>query len=139
MNIFQSILGTQEIKSVSFEEIKQAIEITKQGELKSYIINTLPLAEQDILIYNTIPIEEEESLMNKDIENYDLANRPIFVYGRNTTDMTAETKYKQLIKLGAKKVFLYRGGLFEWLLLQDIYGFSYFPTTKKITDILKYK
>jgi hypothetical protein len=31
------------------------------------------------------------------------------------------------------------GGLFEWLMLQDIYGSDEFPTTKKELDILKYK
>jgi len=29
--------------------------------------------------------------------------------------------------------------LFEWLLLQDIYGYDEFPTTIKVLDILKYK
>jgi hypothetical protein len=139
MNIFQSILGTQEIKSISFEEIKGAMESPNSKDLHPYLINTLPLEQQDVLIINTIPIEEEETRINKDIENYDFATRPIYIYGKNSADTTAETKYKQLVKLGAKNVYLYRGGLFEWLLLQDIYGFSAFPTTKKITDILKYK
>ena len=43
------------------------------------------------------------------------------------------------MKLGFQKVFIYQGGMFEWLLLQDIYGHKEFPTTKKILDILKYK
>ena len=34
---------------------------------------------------------------------------------------------------------LYIGGLFEWLLLQDIYGDDEFKTTKKELDILKFK
>jgi hypothetical protein len=29
--------------------------------------------------------------------------------------------------------------MFEWLLLQDIYGAAEFPTTKKELDLLKYK
>jgi hypothetical protein len=57
----------------------------------------------------------------------------------NKFDASVDKKYYQLISLGCKRVFIYRGGLFEWLLLQDIYGFSAFPTTKKILDILKYK
>ena len=36
-------------------------------------------------------------------------------------------------------VFIYSGGMFEWLCLQDIYGNELFPTTKKELDILKYK
>ena len=31
------------------------------------------------------------------------------------------------------------GGLFEWLLLQDIYGNDYFKTTTIENDFLKYK
>jgi hypothetical protein len=31
------------------------------------------------------------------------------------------------------------GGLFEWLMLQDIYGKELFPTTKKELDLLKFK
>ena len=38
-----------------------------------------------------------------------------------------------------KNVYIYKGGLFEWLLLQDIYGKDLFPTTTEILDILRYK
>ena len=31
------------------------------------------------------------------------------------------------------------GGIFEWLLLQDIYGDDQFKTTSRELDILKYK
>ena len=41
--------------------------------------------------------------------------------------------------LGFTNIALYLGGLFEWLLLQDIFGFDNFPTTTKTIDILKYK
>ena len=40
-------------------------------------------------------------------------------------------KYDQLIGLGFVNVFIYPGGLFEWLLLQDIYGYDNFPTQNK--------
>ena len=36
-------------------------------------------------------------------------------------------------------IYIYCGGLFEWVLLQDIYGEEEFPTTKKELDIIKYK
>ena len=48
-------------------------------------------------------------------------------------------KYDQLVKLGFSKVFIYPGGIFEWLCLQDIYSDENFPTNKKELDILKYK
>ena len=54
-------------------------------------------------------------------------------------DNSTNNKYKQLTDFGFKNVFVYRGGLFEWLLLQDIYGEEQFKTTTKVIDILKYK
>jgi hypothetical protein len=36
-------------------------------------------------------------------------------------------------------VKVYFGGMFEWLLLQDVYGSDSFPTTSKEIDILKFK
>ena len=119
--------------AVGFEEVKTAI------REKTWIINTLPRENQEVLIQGTIPAEEEEAKINADLENYDLHTRSILIYGKNSADSTVETKYKQLVSLGAKRVVVYRGGLFEWLLLQDIYGRTAFPTTKQITDILKYK
>jgi hypothetical protein len=46
---------------------------------------------------------------------------------------------QELVQLGFYQVYIYTGGLFEWMLLQDIYGADDFPTTKKELDILKYK
>ncbi len=57
----------------------------------------------------------------------------------NSSDDSVVKKYNQLYKLGFKNVYIYIGGLFEWLLLQDIYGEEEFPTTNKILDILQYK
>ena len=50
--------------------------------------------------------------------------------------MRAYTKHKQLSELGFTNVSLYVGGMFEWLLLQDIYCEENFPTTQKESDIL---
>ena len=66
-------------------------------------------------------------------------NINIIIYGENCCDSKVINKYNQLYKLGFKNLYVYIGGLFEWLLLQDIYGDDEFPTTTKILDILKYK
>ena len=66
-------------------------------------------------------------------------NKYIIIYGKNANDDTIYNKYEQLLKLGFMNVFIYSGGMFEWLCLQDIYGNELFPTTKKELDILKYK
>ena len=63
----------------------------------------------------------------------------IIIYGLNYCDETIYNKYIQLLKLGFDNVHIYPGGIFEWLLLQDIYGDDMFKTTSKELDILKYK
>ena len=67
-------------------------------------------------------------------------NKNIFIvlYGLNCLDESLILKYNQLLGLGFKNIYIYIGGLFEWLMLQDIYGFEQFPTTSTVTDILKY-
>ena len=57
----------------------------------------------------------------------------------NSSDSSVNKKYDQLIALGFHNVFIYSGGLFEWLLLQDIYGRDMFLTTTHERDILKFK
>ena len=122
-------------KKINFEEVQYAIKNTNQYIL----INTLPTTDQDCLIKHTLSYEEEESIINEMIANYDFNKKKIIVYGKNSSDETAEKKYSQLRTLGFSEIFLYTGGLFEWMLLQDIYGNIEFPTTKKVLDILKYK
>jgi len=122
-------------KKINFEDIQYAIQ--KPNEY--IIINTLPISEQDCLIKNTLAYEQEEKTINELLNNYDLNNKKIIIYGKNANDETAEKKYSQLRTLGFSEIYLYSGGLFEWMLLQDIYGNVEFPTTKKILDILKYK
>ena len=73
------------------------------------------------------------------IDNYDFESKTFIIYGENTNDEKIETKYSQLKGLGFTKLYLYRGGMFEWLLLQDIYGTDEFPTTSKLLDILQYR
>lgn len=122
-------------KRVNFEDVQHAIKTTD----KFLIINTLPNNEQECLIQHTISIDTEEKIINEFLSEYNISNKYIIVYGKNTNDITVEKRYKQLLTLGFQNVYIYIGGLFEWLNLQDIYGFAEFPTTKKIIDILKYK
>jgi hypothetical protein len=103
------------------------------------LINTLPPGMQGCLIPGTLPIDEEEARMNAMLSEPQGKNREIIVYGKNANDDTVLKKYQQLISLGFKTVSVYPGGMFEWLLLQDIYGATSFPTTSKELDILKYK
>ena len=121
-------MGNSVISKVNFEDIQTC-------KNTAILINTLPNTMQDCLISGTTPIAAEEKLIN-DLINSN-TNQVIIIYGKNSNDETIYTKYNQLKKLGFTNAKLYIGGLFEWLLLQDIYGDDEFKTTKKELDILK--
>lgn len=134
MNWF-SFLKIKKENHIGFEDVKLAI---KDHTVKKYIlINTLPVNNQECLIQYTIHAKDEETIMNdfllRDVDIH------IIVYGRNSTDENANRKYMQIRKLGFDNVYLYTGGLFEWLLLQEVYGKSEFPTTSVCRDILQYR
>ena len=63
----------------------------------------------------------------------------IVIYDKNANAPNLMKKYEQLLGLGFTNVYIYPGGLFEWLCLQDIYGHDNFQTTTNELDILKYK
>ena len=134
MNLIKQWFSTP-LRKVGFEDIKYAIE----NPLKHVLINTMDPTEQECLIKNTIPIIREETLMNEFIDNYESKTIIIIVYGKNATDDSVETKYRQLLNLGFSEVYIYSGGMFEWLLLQDIYNVTEFPTTSIVRDLLKYR
>ena len=119
---------------INYEDIHYIIK-NPEGHL---LINTLPPNDQNCLIINTINIHEEENIINNCIKK-SLKNIKIIIYGKNCNDDKIYLKYNQLNSLGFYNVYIYTGGLFEWLMLQDIYGETEFPTTKKELDILKYK
>jgi hypothetical protein len=122
-------MGNQIIKKVSFQDIQYA-----QSNERILIISTLPEQDQSILIYKTTPITMEI----QQVENAIKTKNTIIIYGKNGNDETIYFKYNQISKLGGI-VYLYIGGLFEWLLLQDIYGSENFKTTNKTLDILRFK
>ena len=132
-NLWNLITGNSPtIKKVNFEDIQQIFR-TNQNSL---LINTLSSNEQSCLIKGTVSIQDEIRLIN---ENMHRSSINIIVYGKNTSEMSPYKKVEQLMGLGFYNVYLYPGGLFEWLCLQDIYGFEEFPTTSKELDILRYK
>ncbi len=101
------------------------------------LINTLPLNKQDCLIMKTLTAENEIIEIQKLQDNY-IYNKKIIVYGMNCIDNTVDNKYEQLLNLGFNETYIYKGGMFEWVLLQDIYGEEYFRTTMKILDPLEW-
>lgn len=119
---------------INYEDVQYVI---KNSEIH-LLINTLGENEQHCLILNTVNFKNEEAIINKFIKTGNKQIK-IIIYGRNCNDEKIYTKYTQLSSLGFYNVYIYPGGLFEWLMLQDIYGEKDFPTTKKELDILKYK
>lgn len=124
------------INRVNFEKVKDII-----NNNDYIIISTLPQNKQDILIKNTISIHDEETIINNLLKTN--KNKKILIYSENSSDISLVNKYNQLNKLGFNNIFLYIGGLFEWLLLNEIYGNDQFEIFNKndelIIDILKFK
>jgi hypothetical protein len=126
--------NSQSIQKINFEDVQF---ILKNSE-SHLLINTLPETEQSCLLPLTVQASQEEIIINKYLKN-GLKNIRIIIYGRNCNDEKIYIKYSQFTSLGFYNVYIYTGGLFEWLMLQDIYGTQEFPTTKKELDLLKYK
>ena len=124
------------INRVNFEKVKDII-----NDNNYIIISTLPQNKQDILIKNTILIHDEETIINNLLKTN--KNKKILIYSENSSDVSLVNKYNQLNKLGFNNIFLYIGGLFEWLLLNEVYGNDQFEIFNKsnaiIIDILKFK
>jgi|TARA_B110000093_G_C12801010_1_gene338806 hypothetical protein len=120
------------INKINFEDVQDAIR-------KDYIIiNTLTINKQNCLIDKTLSAIDEVSIVNEVISVGNLRNN-IILYGENSTDNSVYSKYKQLTDLGFDNIYIYIGGLFEWLLLQDIYGYDLFPTSTREPNHLQYK
>jgi len=130
--------NSQSMKKINYEDMQTVV---KNPEIYM-LINTLPIDSQDCLISTTVSVEKEEAIINKYLkENCGIR---IIVYGKHCNDELVDKKYQQLLALGFNNVYAYMGGLFEWLLLYDIYGKDLFPvnntnTNKKNIDILRFK
>jgi hypothetical protein len=122
------------IQYINYQNMQQCI-----NDTNTLIINTLNSGEQECLILNTIDYNREQEIFNKLIENYDFKSKKIVIYGKNCNDNSAINKANQLIDLGFQYIYVYNAGLFEWILLQEIYSEEHFKTTSVVTDILKFK
>lgn len=125
----------QSVSKINFEDINHLISNNNNNDY--VLINTLNILNQGCLIINTVQHVEEERILNNALNNN--KSLMIIIYGMNYSDETIYKKYIQLINLGFKNVFVYPGGIFEWLMLQEVYGGEMFKTTSKELDILKYK
>jgi rhodanese-related sulfurtransferase len=125
-------MGNNIIKKINFQDMQYCVNV------KDYIIiTTLKEGNDNCLIKNTVGVNEETELLNKYLSNN--KNKNIIIYGMNSNDNSIIKKYNQLTNLGFTNVYLYTGGMFEWLLLQEIYGKDEFETNTYELDLLKYK
>lgn len=123
------------INKINFESVQNII--NKNTKELFIIISTLKEENQDCLIKGTTLPKKEIELINYYLKENKKIN--ILIYGENCSDENVVNKYNQLNQLGFSNIYIYIGGLFEWLLLQDVFGNEEFPTTNTILDILKYK
>lgn len=125
------------IPKVSYEDIQMVVYRNSHIQHSTLLINTLAPTLQHCLIKTTVDIRFEERVINALIHK-----KPeimIIVYGKNSNDITILHKYDQLVKLGFTNVHIYTGGIFEWMLLHEIYGKDLFKITKYEIDILRYR
>jgi hypothetical protein len=135
MNFIYNIFGIEnnKVNKVNFEDVQNFVKHRKKHHI---LVNVLDVSEQRCLIKGTLPINDEINIINSNLKNINLK---IIIYAKNSNENRLIDKYHQLLELGFVNVYIYPGGLFEWLLLQDIYGSEEFPTTTGELDILKYK
>jgi hypothetical protein len=121
------------IQKINFEDM-QTICKTKDSYV---VINTLPREEQSFLIFNTLNADKEEQVINHLLKGKE--HTKIIIYGRNSNDDTVYKKYSQLHSLGLHNVYIYSGGIFEWMMMQELYDdIESFPTTSKCEDFFKF-
>ena len=134
MNILKKWIFSPSNIKIGFQDMKYAI-----CHKEYLILNTLDSTNQVCLIFRTIPSCDEEGIINKILEDSLEGSTAIVLYGRNSVDISVEKKAEQLRGLGFGDISIYSGGIFEWLLLQDIYGSSEFPTIGKCRDLLVFQ
>jgi len=131
---FQTAMPSFGDRAIGFDDMLRCI----RTPAKYAIIHTMP-ATESILINGTLNPKEEEAFINEYLSRYVEDQKTIILYGRNCCDDSPRQKRAQLLSLGISDVYVYVGGLFEWALLQDIYGATEFPTTNLVTDLLLYR
>jgi len=108
---------------VNYEKIQQA------KSKNDVLIHIMEDDQKLMMILGSLTANTETTKVNDMISRNEYETN-IMIYGRNDHDYDKLiAKHKQLKSLGFKHVYIYLGGMFEWLLLQDVYGVKEFPTT----------
>jgi len=126
------------IKNANFDDI---IMISNDPSKNAHIlIHVMDKEDEELLIKGTLLINEEIERVNS-LLTYGKMDVTIVIYGKNTDDFSKVIgKCRKLCNMWFCNIYAYLGGLFEWLLLQEIYGNEEIKTNiicKK--NILDYK
>jgi hypothetical protein len=129
---------SSKIKRVNYEFIQG---LAARAGRRILIINTMPDDLQHCLIPGTLKAGDDVAAINGIIARGEIKTTDVVIYGKNTNDVKLYEQYGRLTALGFSQgqIFVYLGGMFEWLLLQDVYGAAEFPTVGVELDILKYR
>jgi len=123
--------SSENLYTCNYEDIQRGIE--NKNRIMIHIMDN-----DALLISGTILIDKETATINRLLNDREYDTN-IIVYGKNTDDYERLNKKRnQLIMLGFHNVWVYLGGLFEWILLQDVFGKIQFPTTNVVRDIISY-
>lgn len=128
--------GSKEVvKVIGFEDMLSLL------RSNVVLLNTMARGDQACLIRGTLHADDEESAMNAMLTSTDplVTDRWVVVYGRHTLDPKPMEKARTLRLMGLSRLLVYRGGLFEWLLLQEVFGQDQFPTQGACPDLLAYR
>ncbi len=107
---------------LNFDDMKIAVE---RGYIICHIMDEI---DGTILIKNTLSVKDEIKKIN-DLIKQSKFDETIVLYGRNYTDLELIVqRFQHLISFGFTRVFIYVGGLYEWILMQNLYGDKLFPT-----------
>jgi rhodanese-related sulfurtransferase len=123
--------------SYNYYQLQDRMNKQKNNQNDIILINTLPITRQDCLIKGTLKAIVEVEYMNKLLKTN--KNKEIVVYGIHHTDKSVIQKYNQLKKLGFTNVHIYFGGMYEWLLLQEVFDTTNFQTDGIVKNIVDYK
>jgi hypothetical protein len=119
---------------ISFRQVQQAVKVITKSpphqlpqNPNTILINTFtPVQQQQHgLIRGTTLADKEEQMVQSALER-DLSIT-ILVYGHNALDPLPYRQADKLRNLGFANVYVYVGGMFEWLLLCDLYGPDQYP------------
>lgn len=107
------------------------------------LISTLPEDTQGCLIPQTVACHDEERWINDVLERKKQGLYTVIVYGANHLDATVDRKCAQMRTMGFRSVHAYLGGMFEWLLLHEVFGEENFPVAQPsrsgVPDILAFR